>query len=88
MLKKEKSQKNNVSCANLALSKTNGARKAVKCAVSTLIRQKEPLFATVLERIELILLETPRAAARVASTISMNQISRRVLLVISQIVSH
>ena len=88
ILKKEKSRKNNVFCANLALSRMNGARKAVKCAVSTLIRQKEPLFATVLERTELIQLETPRAAARVASTISTNQISRRALSVTSQIVSH
>ena len=87
-LKKVKSLKHNVFCANLTLSRMNGARKAVKCAVSTLIRQKEPLFATVLERIELTLLETPRAAARVASTISMNQISLRVLSVTLQIVSH
>jgi hypothetical protein len=80
-LKKEKSLKHNVFYANLALSRMNGARKAVKCAASTLIRQKEPLSATVLERTELTLLETPRAAARVASTISMSQISRRVLSV-------
>ena len=87
-LKKVKSLRHNVFCANLTLSRMNGARKAVKCAVSTLIRQRVQLFVTVLERIELILLETPRAAVRVASTISTIPISRKVLSVTLLIVSH
>ena len=88
MLKKAKRGKNNVFCANLVPSRMNGAKKAAKCADSMLIHQKEPLFATVSERTELILLETLLAAARVASTISTIQISRRVLSVTSPIVSH
>ena len=88
ILSKEERKNLSAFCANLALSRMNGARKAAKCAASTPTRQRELPFATVLERTELIPLETPRAVARVASTTSTTLISQRVPSVTSQIVSH
>lgn len=75
--KKASHRLSTVSCANPALSRTNGDKKVAKCAASLPTPEKAWTFASALEATEHTRLRMPRAAARVASTTSTRTSSQR-----------